>query len=203
MSEPNEAKEDRGGGAARVNAIIPLLASLVERIRECEREHPPEPEYLAWPKERAALQEALARKDRAALEVAGNHDRRIAALQADLEAARTRLSFLNEIGEPDWCGEHPRRFAVDAGQDDEGGTADQCQVCRADAAEATLKEAVGLLREAADWMDDDGCDCGMPGDVPCVLCRIRAFLEILRLQGELADAESPSSPMSLLSGGPK
>lgn len=37
-------------------------------------------------------------------------------------------------------------------------------------------EARGLLAEAADWMDEDGCDCGTPGDVPCVLCRVRAFL---------------------------
>ena len=57
--------------------------------------------------------------------------RELDALRPQLVALKFKLDFLNEIGEPDWCGEHPRRFAVDAGEGDDGPY-DQCQKCRAE-----------------------------------------------------------------------
>src|SRR5437773_1546782 len=72
------------------------------------------------------------------------------ALREENGRLLARLDFLNGISEDEksgWCGEHPRRFAVNAGSDDEGPY-DSCQVCRAEKAESANRALVEALKEA-------------------------------------------------------
>jgi len=101
--------------------------------------------------------------------------RRIAELER-------RLAFLNDIdADPTsgWCGEHPRRFAINSSDDGE-----ECQKCRADKADAMvtgLRESHAELVEAvkiaccAECGDLYGSE-GMRQQVPCSCDRIRAAL---------------------------
>ena len=79
-------------------------------------------------------------------------DHEYAQVKADLieaqnerDAAKRRLDFFESVGDPDWCGEHERRFSINAREGDDG-VYDECQKCRAEQAEARLAAVVEALK---------------------------------------------------------
>lgn len=100
--------------------------------------------------------------------------REIAELRAERDALQRRIAELAEVADERDAAQREialLRARIEATKTFTDRYYDRSLVLTAE--RDALRNA---LRGAVCWMDDDGCDCGVPADQPCALCVARVVL---------------------------